>query len=136
MTSPLDTALAHLHQYSAEYKDSLASHGPMAAEALESMGLEGSIEDFVTRYERILEPIQSEAAAAEDWRVGIGVPGSHTWLTDVFRAWIEREGVDAVAREVLPPLMPGLAGGAFHGLIRIGHALRGYRREAEREDPV
>lgn len=128
MTSPLDAALAHLHQYSQEYKDSLASHGPMAAEALESMGLEGSIQAFVDRYERILEPIQREPGPGGDWREGIGVAGSHVWLTDVVLEWIERDGVDAVAREVLPPLMPGLAGGAFHGLIRVGHALRGHRR--------
>lgn len=100
----------------------------MAAEALEAMGASGSIAAFVARYERILEPYVAEPPPGDQWRDGIGVAGSHRWLTSVFSDWIERAGVDAVAREVVPALAPGLAGGAFHGLIRVGHALRGHRR--------
>ncbi len=109
----LDSALATFHRTAAEYGGRLSNHGPMAAEALEAMGLQAEIPAFVHRYARRLEPCEHPG-------------GPHVQR-------LLRDGVESVVRDALPGLLPGLAGAAFHGLIRTGHAMRGLRR---RPSPV
>lgn len=85
------------------YAGGLTNHGPMATEALVSMGAERWIGPFVEAYRPRLDVVPChDAHAPEDWR---------SWL-----------------HEVLPDLIPAVAAQAGHGLLRVAHAIRGIER--------
>lgn len=85
------------------YGGGLANHGPMAAEALVSMGQADAIGAFVAAYESRLEPSRRQVAPApDDWR-----------------SWLQPQ------LTTLVPLAGNLAG---HGLLRVAHAVRGLER--------
>ena len=85
------------------YDGGLSNHGPMAAEALVSMGAEQWIGPFVDDYRTRLEP---PTATPEP------VPG-------VWREWLHVQ---------LPGAVPMAANLAGHGLLRVAHAVRGIER--------
>ncbi len=103
-TDPLDTALNHLAFTNHSWGGGLSNHGPMAAEALESMGATEHIGPFITRYSALLEPgPAAEPVPEAEWR---------QFVSDTLD-----ELADAV------PVMAG------HGLLRFGHAVRGLGRD-------
>ncbi len=59
-----------------------------------------------------------------DWQSLRGKPDAYPALLDSMRALVERDGVDATLRTLLPDLLPGVAAAAFHGLIRTAHAVQ------------
>lgn len=109
-----------------------ANHYPMAAEALCVLGQEGAIDPRWT---------SGAAGYAGDPSLTGRRPGTDALGDPVrfgdwrehFRAALAREPWSAVVAEWTPRLAPGLAGGAFHGLIRTGHAVRALR---ERDTPA
>lgn len=81
----------------------LTNHGPMAAEALVSMGVDHWLGRFVASYRTRLEPpARSVDPAPNDWE-----------------AWF---------RARLPELVPSAGNLAGHGLLRVAHAVRGIER--------
>ncbi len=128
--SNYDDALERFHRVDLEYADGLANHGPMGAEALESLGHQALIPAFVDLYSPRLLMLE----------VGrpLGDAEAHASLGDVSRRgdWVATyearlAGGDwrAVVASEVPPLLPGLFAGAGHGLLRVGHAVRGLERE-------
>ena len=96
------SALEAFGATSHSYAGGLSNHGPMAVEALVSMGQRQSIGRFVERYLPRLEP-------------GVPIPPA----TMPWRAWLVPHLEDLV----------GAAGRhAGHGLLRVAHAVRGLRR--------
>jgi len=99
-----DEALEIFLGTDASYAGGLSNHGPMATEALVSMGIEPWIGPFVSAYRTRLEPPHDEIEPAPlDWA---------TWL-----------------RAELPALVGTTATLAGHGLLRVAHAVRGLERE-------
>lgn len=112
-----------------------ANHYPMAAEVLESLGQAHAIpEDW----------IEGARGYAGEWprRAPLGLASfdraairsalgererAGDWL-DHFRARLSVEPWPDVVRTWLPHLAPGLAGAAWHGLIRTAHAVRALER--------
>lgn len=146
-----DEALERFHRHAPEWGGGFANHGPMAAEALEALGHPVLIPDFVWRYGPRLPLLEAghvlgadEYAAAlgriecvSDWiatfeaelaQARDGAPGrlpehapghaapDHAAWPTLLRAW-------------LPRLVPGVFAGAFHGLLRVAHAVRALERE-------
>lgn len=98
-----DQALEVFLATDASYDGGLSNHGPMAAEALVSMGTEEYLGAFVATYRQRLDaPRWDVEPAPEEWQ---------PWL-----------------RQRLPALIGETATLAGHGLLRVAHAVRGIER--------
>lgn len=124
--STLDEALERLRDTGPERDGWLSNHAPMAVEALAHNGHAGEIHAWIDGYRDRLEdaPRGISPIGREDWRDPLGDPvRTGDWIV-----FFEREMWSAPWREVLttwwPRLLPGIAAGATHGVIRVGHAVR------------
>ncbi|MEV4753668.1 questin oxidase family protein [Micromonospora sp. NPDC049559] len=122
----LDEAYERLDGTGPERNGWLSNHAPMAAEALVRGGHADRVHRWIDDYRDRLEerPRGISPISPEDWREPLGDPvRTGDWL-DFF----ERELAERPWREVLarwwPRLLPGVAAGATHGVIRVGHAVR------------
>lgn len=104
----------------------LSNHAPMAAEAMVrhgyGQGVHRWLDDYCGRLEE--RPRGISPIPAPEWRDPLGDPvRTGDWLN-----YFERELAGDPWRVVLarwwPRLLPGIAAGATHGVIRTGHAVR------------
>ncbi|MDX3226188.1 questin oxidase family protein [Streptomyces sp. ME19-01-6] len=122
----LDEALERLHATGPERGGWLTNHAPMAVEALVRHGQGPSVHRWLDYYAGKLEdmPTPYATVTAENWPEALGDPRR---IAD-WAAYFTRELADRPWREVLarwwPRLLPGIAGGATHPVIRVGHAVR------------
>lgn len=128
---PYDEALERFHRTGPEFDGSLSNHGPMAADALLRLGQQEVIHRWTDGYLRRLEglPRGINPIHAEEWRDALGsVSRMGDWLS-----FFEQEARERAWDELLllwwPRLLPGIAAGATHGVIRVGHAVRALRLE-------
>ncbi|MFD3529930.1 questin oxidase family protein [Streptomyces sp. NPDC058664] len=125
-TGTLDEALERLHTTGPERGGWLSNHAPMAVEALVRNGQAPTVHRWLDRYAHKLEelPPPSRPVTADNWREALGDPAR---ITDWTR-FLGHELDGKPWREVLavwwPRLLPGIAGGATHPVIRTGHAVR------------
>jgi hypothetical protein len=95
----------------------------MALIALDRMGADpATMARFFARYSPRLEPAADDPGPA-DPRSLLGAGTGCAPLARHFDGLIRAEGVDAVLRRWLPPLAPGVAASAFHGMIRLAYAI-------------
>ena len=114
-------------QHDAEYRGGLSNHLPMALLALRRLGAsDARLSAFAATYGARLEA----APAAQAWPAGDPWPGRlgerQAWpaYRHLFAQWLTYEEATDVLTQVLPTLMTGCGGAAFHGLIRTAYALR------------
>jgi hypothetical protein len=126
MTGILDEALQRLSGTGPEHDGWLSNHGPMAAESLVHHGRAAEVHCWIDSYERRLDETPRGIAPipADEWREPLGDPvRTGDWL-----AFFDHAVHTAPWRDVLtlwwPRLLPGIAAGATHGVIRVGHAVR------------
>jgi hypothetical protein len=127
----LDDAYDRLRTTGPEFEGWLSNHGPMAAEALARHGHDSQIPAWLDGYCRRLEAAPGASSRIEDWRTALGDPRRlGDWL-----GWFEEQLRDQPWTEVLdtwwPRLLPGIAAGATHGVIRVGHVVRALREHGE-----
>jgi hypothetical protein len=128
--SNLDEALERFHLSDLEYAGGYANHGPMGAEALESVGHQALIPAFLDLYAPRLPP--ATPGAALDPSELAAARGESTRRSDwvaTFEARLTQGDWRALLREVLPGLIGGLFASAGHGLLRCAHAVRSLERE-------
>jgi hypothetical protein len=113
-----------------EYEAGMASHLPMALAALDGLGAnEARMRAFYASYATRLAqaPTGPSPVAADDasssWRALRGRIDGYARLRGHFATALARDGRDAVLRTALPSLIDGAAGAAFHGPIRVAHAV-------------
>jgi hypothetical protein len=129
MTGILDEALLRLHHTGPEHDGWLSNHGPMAAEALVRLGHEDAVHGWLDGYERRLEEMPRGIAPIppDEWREPLGDPvRTGDWLAFFDRATRAEPWRDVLVRW-WPRLLPGIAAGATHGVIRVGHAVHALR---------
>lgn len=119
----LDEAYDSFHATGPEFNGWLSNHGPMAAQALVRHGHADLVPNWSTQYRRRLEPRPRATHRIDDWTAALGDPRRlGDWL-----AWFDEELRDAPWEVVLerwwPRLVPGIAAGATHGVIRVGHVV-------------
>ena len=122
----LEAALARLAPTGPEYAGGLANHGPMAAEALVTLGRPEAVSPWVERYRRGLRdhPDAVQPIRADAWAEALGrFDRVGDWIALFDRQLAEGPWV-AVLRTWVDRLAPGLVAAATHGLIRTGHAVR------------
>jgi hypothetical protein len=130
MTDPiLDEAYRRLINTGPERDGWLSNHAPMAVETLAARGRADTVHRWIDGYADRLEerPRGIARIRPDEWRDPLGDPvRTGDWL-DFFA----RETALAPWRSVLitwwPRLLPGIAAGATHGVIRVGHAVRALR---------
>ena len=122
----IDEILDMLHRTGPEYGGGLSNHGPMAAEALITLGRAEAALRWTEKYKTRLtsHPEARVPIAREDWREHLGkVARLGDWI-----AFFDRELAEASWQSVLnqwiPRLAPALMAAATHGTIRTGHAVR------------
>lgn len=121
-----------------EYRQGLSNHLPMVLQALHGLGAsEAQMLRFVASYRTQFEtgweiPSASHVSteAELNWFSLRSQEGSYPVLLAHFQRALREQGQDAVLREAVPHLLAGISGVAFHGVIRVGHALAsGYEPE-------
>jgi hypothetical protein len=128
----LDEALETLAPYGIELKNGNSNHAPMVAEALCALGRPDAVMLWIARYRERMLPRPSAGAhiPREDWRGALGererFADWSVFFTDELRDRPWREVLD----HWMEQLAPGFCAAATHGVIRVGHAVRGL---AERE---
>ena len=109
-----------------EYGGYLSSHLPMALVALQALGADGArLQAFFDHHRPHFRP--TPAGGVDDGRLETELFGDiHNFglLRQRFAAELAGNGHDAVLRRLLPRLVPGCAGAAFHGLIRTAYAVQ------------
>jgi hypothetical protein len=104
----------------------LSNHGPMAVEVLVRRGHLEAVQPWVDRYIRRLEELPRPTGEITDdnWEEALG-DGRRIgdWM-----AYFARQLAEKPWRELLATwwlrLLPGIAAGATHGVIRTGHVVR------------
>ncbi|MFC8537150.1 questin oxidase family protein [Streptomyces sp. NPDC057249] len=122
----LDEALERLHSSGPERDGWLSNHAPMAVEALVRNGQAAAVHRWLDYYRAKLEDMPDRFAEVTpaNWQEALGDPRR---IAD-WAAYFERETAGRPWRDVLaewwPRLLPGIAGGATHPVIRVGHSVR------------
>ncbi|MBM7788494.1 questin oxidase family protein [Tenggerimyces flavus] len=121
----LEEAYERLGETGPEFEGWLSNHGPMAAEAMVRHGHSKRVHTWLDAYNKRLEerPRGTYPIGPTDWQLALGDPKRlGDWL-----GYFSREVEDHPWREVLatwwPRLVPGIAAGATHGVIRTGHVV-------------
>jgi len=128
-TSNYDEALERFHRTGPEREGWLSNHGPMVIEALERLGHDDRVHPWSDRYLPRLEdlPRGIERIDVLAWRDPLGDPvRTGDWI-NFFLAQAEQTAWQTLLVQWWPRLLPGIAAGATHGVIRVGHAVRALR---------
>ncbi|GII64410.1 hypothetical protein Skr01_44950 [Sphaerisporangium krabiense] len=120
----LDEALARLAPTGPEFGGGLSNHGPMVAEALVRLGAPDAVPGWVTGYLPNLAGPPPAGGPVTDPRAALGDMRRLGDWTGHFERLLAEGPWRAVLAEWWPRLVPGLAAGATHGVIRTSHAVR------------
>ncbi len=128
--SDLDDAYERFLLVDFEYGAGFSNHGPMAVEALESIGHPALIPAFVDSYApRILAARPGRIPAPDEIAAALGRPERAADWAAYFDAGLAGGDWRDVAMSAIRTLLPGLAAAAGHGLLRTVHALRALERD-------
>ncbi|MGZ4476352.1 MAG: questin oxidase family protein [Nocardioides sp.] len=127
----IDDAYERLHRTGPEFDGTMSNHGPMAVEAMVRHGHEHAVARWVDGYSRRLDeaPRAADRITEETWRDALG---DRRRLGD-WPVWFAERLAEQPWTDVLatwwPRLLPGIAAGATHGVIRTGHVIRALRED-------
>jgi len=109
-----------------ELPNGFVNHGAMACEALDALGFEGELGEWARRFARIAGPaVTPKAAGASfDWRESLGDYRALPEWIGHFETVVADDGWAQVVEVWVPRLVPAMATALFHGMIRVGHAVR------------
>ncbi len=128
LTSELDEAFEQLGRLDFELPNGFVNHGPMACEALATLGFEGEIGPWVRRFEFLVgpgpQPVRPTSTGEFVTHDALGEYARLPEWIGFFDEVIQADGWSQVIGEWVPVLMPALATALFHGVIRTAHAVR------------
>ena len=134
----INDALARLSDLGFTYGPNYAEHGPMAAEAISTLGHNDAVADWVEAYKKDHRPHPLpprsqpiDGADEQKWRLALGNRSRLSDWYDHFRQELAVNASHDVVRGWAPRLIDGHAGALTHGLIRTSHALRGLPVDGE-----
>ena len=130
MTDALDQALDLLRETGPEFGAGYSNHGPMATEALVTLGRGDEVVPWVLGYRSNLEdlPTSSERLGDVGHREALGRFDHFPEWLDLIRGQVTELGWRTAVARWVPTLAEGLSGAAMHGLIRTAHAVRALER--------
>ena len=121
-----DEALERFHETGPEFGGWLSNHGPMVVEALSRRHRDPVIHRWTDRYLQRLDDLPRGVypISPEDWREPLGdATRTGDWVV-FFEQAVAETPWQTVLAQWWPRLLPGIAAGATHGVIRVGHAVR------------
>jgi Questin oxidase-like len=126
MAATIDEALEILHRTGPELVGGNSNHGPMVAEALCTLGRSDAVMPWVEGYKSRFQgrPQLYSPIPRAGWRESLGDARHLTDWVRFFDRQLAEATWQAVLKEWVPHLTPGLMAAATHGLIRTGHAVR------------
>ena len=128
----LDEAYTRLRATGPEFQGWLSNHGPMVAEAMIRHGHQDTVHSWLDTYTRRLEPFPvSRRSIGPDWRNALGDIHRVADWAQHFEDALAEQPWRIVLNVWWPRLLPGIAAGATHGVIRVGHAVRALLRDGE-----
>ncbi|GGM38316.1 hypothetical protein GCM10012275_06650 [Longimycelium tulufanense] len=130
---PLLAGLEVLEGTGPEFEGFLANHGPMACEALVTLGVGDQAPGWAARYRPRLDgaAVPRFRLDPEDYRSALGrMDLLGDWIALLRREVAERPWPTVLTRW-WPRLLPGLAAAGMHGVIRTAHAVRALAVAAE-----
>jgi hypothetical protein len=124
----LDEAYDRLHHWGPEFggENGLSNHAPMAVEVLTRHGHEDQVGSWLDRYVARLEtlPAEDDPITEGNWAAAMGKRARVGDWVAFFRRAVREAPWQTVMADWWPRLLPAIASGATHGLIRTGHAVR------------
>jgi hypothetical protein len=113
---------------SVEFPHFLSNHLPMILVAMERLGAPPDrLADFAQTYRTsnglCAMPRAKAPLSAESWTSALGQRAREADLRAFFSQEVARHGADAVIAATVPRLAPGIAGSAFHPLMRLAYAV-------------
>ncbi|MEV6483702.1 questin oxidase family protein [Streptomyces sp. NPDC051576] len=122
----LEEAFGRLHSTGPERDGWLSNHAPMVAEALSTRGRAGAVHHWLDLYRDKLEEFPDPVAPVTDdnWPSALGDPHRAADWIDYFSRALAEHPWRSVLAVWWPRLLPGIAAGATHPVIRVGHAVR------------
>ncbi|HYM62393.1 MAG TPA: questin oxidase family protein [Thermoanaerobaculia bacterium] len=122
----LHELLTNGRAFSASYGGGMSNHFPMALLALERLGADDRrLREFAAFYEKRLRRKAADGPAlpGDGWRSALGRSELEVPLAAMLADEVRHAGAEAVLRDVLPALTPGIGAAAFHGVIRTAYAV-------------
>lgn len=129
MKTLLDKLLSDNLKYSPLFGKGFANHVSMGLLALHRLGADDErLSDFMEKSSAKLEPLAKPLVeiSRDSFEKQMGEIEAFPSFLTFFKKIHAKSGVndcDEIIREQLPVLMPGLAGGAFHPMIRLAYAV-------------
>ncbi len=123
----LDDALDTISPYGIELKNGNSNHAPMVAEALCAMGRPEAVMPWLARYRERMSsrPAAGDRIRREAWRMALGRRERFADWSGFFRDELEEAPWHDVLERWVGSLASGFCASATHGVIRVGHAVRG-----------
>jgi hypothetical protein len=132
----LDEVYERLHRYGPEFggdeegNHGMTNHGPMAVEVMLRRGLDVDVTRWVDRYVGRLDELPPSSSPIGDWTRALGDQRRLPDWRVFFAAQLAEQSWTDVLATWWPRLLPGIAAGSTHGVIRVGHAVRALRAGA------
>jgi len=122
-----DEALEQLAAYGPDLRNGMTSHAPMVAEALCAIGRPDAVPPWIERYRTGMLPWPAAQArlTADTWRDALGDERRVADWRAQFSAELRDAAWPLVLDRWVARLAPGVCAAATHGVIRVGHAVRG-----------
>ena len=114
------------NQFDGQYGEQLSNHLPMALIALSRHGAtDTQLDEFFAKYARRLRPKMPAdlTLTTATWKDFLGKHVHHDAYVRFFAQESLSLGREKMLRTYVPQLVPGLAGGAFHGVIRSAYGI-------------
>jgi len=126
MNGVLDDALERLRGMGPEALHGAPNHGPMAAEALVTLGCPEEVPGWTDDYRRELSPMpQAQSPVTEGtWQEALGAVHRIADWQAFFLTQLAEAPWQVVFVQWIPRLIRGVMAGGTHGLIRTAHAVR------------
>jgi hypothetical protein len=126
MNGVLDDALERLRGMGPEALHGAPNHGPMAAEALVTLGCPEEVPGWTDDYRRELSPMpQAQSPVTEGtWQEALGAVHRIADWQAFFLTQLVEAPWQVVFVQWIPRLIRGVMAGGTHGLIRTAHAVR------------
>jgi hypothetical protein len=102
----------------------LTNHGPMAAEVIVRRGLDLRLDVWLDQYVDRLTDLPAAGDRIVDWQAALGDGRRIGDWSAFFRAEVRTGPWRDVLATWWARLLPGVAAGSTHGVIRVGHAVR------------
>jgi hypothetical protein len=103
------------------------NHGPMAAEALISLGHPEKVISFVEGYKQRFSrdyPVAVGPITEKNWKEALGQKDRSTDWTNFFKNELKEEKWTRVVHRWADILAPGFSASGAHGILRTSHAVR------------